>query len=173
MQLISPADALFLIAESRDHPMRVGALALFEPPEGLGSAEFARQVYQRLVSADEVHHPVFRKRPSRLLGTPQLLWARERCATGCQLPAVDSCARPGPEHHRHRHRRQPRLRRRGVSPHGARPAPPHRPPRHRPARSGRHHPVNDPTPWLADHSPGLDTAFTRCPHAQHALASQP
>ncbi|MGF6886011.1 diacylglycerol O-acyltransferase [Nocardia sp. GAS34] len=77
MQLISPADALFLIAESRNHPMHVGTLALFEPPEGLDSVEFARRTYQRLISADEVIHPVFRKRPSRLLGTPQLLWAQD------------------------------------------------------------------------------------------------
>ncbi|WP_067681838.1 WS/DGAT/MGAT family O-acyltransferase [Nocardia miyunensis] len=77
MQLISPADALFLIAESREHPMHVGTLALFEPPEGVGGAEFARHAYERLMSADEVIHPVFGKRPSRLLGIPQLLWAHD------------------------------------------------------------------------------------------------
>jgi diacylglycerol O-acyltransferase / wax synthase len=77
VQLISPADALFLIAESREHPMHVASLQLFEPPEGVGGAEFARQAYQRLVSTDEVIHPVFGKRPSRLLGTPQLLWAHD------------------------------------------------------------------------------------------------
>ena len=33
MELISPTDSMFLLAESREHPMHVGGLQLFEPPE--------------------------------------------------------------------------------------------------------------------------------------------
>lgn len=36
MELMSPIDALFLSAESREHPLHVGALQLFEPPAGAG-----------------------------------------------------------------------------------------------------------------------------------------
>ncbi|NMM89772.1 diacylglycerol O-acyltransferase [Rhodococcus sp. SRB_17] len=31
---MSPTDSMFLVGESRDHPMHVGGLALFEPPDG-------------------------------------------------------------------------------------------------------------------------------------------
>lgn len=36
MEPISPADALLLIGESREHPMHAGSLQLFEPPEDAG-----------------------------------------------------------------------------------------------------------------------------------------
>lgn len=41
MELISPIDAVFLLAESREHPMHVGSLQLFEAPEAAGP-DFAR-----------------------------------------------------------------------------------------------------------------------------------
>ena len=31
---MSPLDSLFLLAESREHPMHVGGLQLFQPPDG-------------------------------------------------------------------------------------------------------------------------------------------
>jgi len=30
---MSPTDAMFLMVESREHPMHVGSLQLFQPPE--------------------------------------------------------------------------------------------------------------------------------------------
>jgi diacylglycerol O-acyltransferase / wax synthase len=33
MQLMSPIDSTFLLAESREHPMHVAGLQLFEPPQ--------------------------------------------------------------------------------------------------------------------------------------------
>ncbi|MFG3621399.1 wax ester/triacylglycerol synthase family O-acyltransferase [Nocardia sp. NPDC047654] len=72
MEFISPVDALFLIAESREHPMHVGSLSIFDPADGTGP-EFARRAHATL-AADQDFHPMFRKRPARLLGTPQLAW---------------------------------------------------------------------------------------------------
>ncbi len=31
-----PTDSMFLFVESREHPIHVGGLSLFEPPEGAG-----------------------------------------------------------------------------------------------------------------------------------------
>ncbi|MEU7632811.1 wax ester/triacylglycerol synthase family O-acyltransferase [Nocardia sp. NPDC049220] len=72
MEFISPVDALFLIAESREHPMHVGSLQIFDPMESTGS-QFARRAYATL-AGDRNFHRTFRKRPARLFGTPQLAW---------------------------------------------------------------------------------------------------
>ncbi|WP_343601588.1 wax ester/triacylglycerol synthase family O-acyltransferase [Mycobacterium sp.] len=66
MQLVTPTDSIFLLGESREHPMHVGGLQLFEPPEGAGP-EFARQTYEALLAARDFQ-PTFRKRPAQLLG---------------------------------------------------------------------------------------------------------
>ncbi|WP_040786942.1 WS/DGAT/MGAT family O-acyltransferase [Nocardia pneumoniae] len=76
MEFISPLDALFLIAESREHPMHVGALQIFDPMDSTGP-EFARRAYATL-AAEQDFHRTFRKRPARLFGTPQLAWTVER-----------------------------------------------------------------------------------------------
>ncbi|ORV08358.1 WS/DGAT/MGAT family O-acyltransferase [Mycobacterium celatum] len=74
MELITPTDSIFLIGESREHPMHVGGLQLFEPPEGAGP-EFPRETYESLV-AQRDFQPTFRKRPARLLGgIANLGWA--------------------------------------------------------------------------------------------------
>lgn len=62
MELMSPIDALFLSAESREHPLHVGALQLFEPPKGAGRA-FARETHRAMLESQEIA-PLFRKRPS-------------------------------------------------------------------------------------------------------------
>jgi diacylglycerol O-acyltransferase / wax synthase len=66
MDLMSPTDAVFLMIESREHPMHVGGLQLFEPPDGAGP-EFARETYEALIAQCDLQ-PTFRKRPARLLG---------------------------------------------------------------------------------------------------------
>ncbi|WP_406234696.1 WS/DGAT/MGAT family O-acyltransferase [Nocardia sp. NBC_01009] len=75
MELISPIDAVFLLAESREHPMHVGSLQLFEAPEDAGP-DFAQLTYEKL-SADREFHPTFRKRPATWLGAPQVGWTQE------------------------------------------------------------------------------------------------
>jgi WS/DGAT/MGAT family acyltransferase len=59
-------DVAFLLAESREHPMHVGGLSLFEPPEGAGP-EFVREFTDAMVANDEFQ-PTFRKHPATLMG---------------------------------------------------------------------------------------------------------
>ncbi|MGB8406914.1 MAG: wax ester/triacylglycerol synthase family O-acyltransferase [Mycobacterium sp.] len=66
MEIISPTDAMFLLGESREHPMHVGGLQLFTPPEGAGP-EFVQEIYRDMLSHTHFN-PTFRKRPARLLG---------------------------------------------------------------------------------------------------------
>ena len=74
MELISPTDSMFLIGESREHPMHVAGLQLFEPPEDSGP-DFVRDLYQTIVKNDDFQ-PTFRKHPGRLLGgISNVAWA--------------------------------------------------------------------------------------------------
>ncbi|MCV7031126.1 WS/DGAT/MGAT family O-acyltransferase [Mycobacterium sherrisii] len=66
MELMSPIDGIFLLGESREHPMHVGGLQLYEPPEGTGR-EFVREFYDALV-AQQDFQPTFLKRPATFLG---------------------------------------------------------------------------------------------------------
>lgn len=61
-----PTDAIFLLGESREHPMHVGGLQLFELPEGAGRG-FVRDLYDRLVAQDDFQ-PTFRKHPATFVG---------------------------------------------------------------------------------------------------------
>ena len=71
---MSPIDSVFLLTESREHPMHVGGLQLFQPPEGAGP-EFVREAYDALVT-DRDFQPTFRKRPAWVLGgLANLAWA--------------------------------------------------------------------------------------------------
>ncbi len=64
---MSPTDSLFLIPESRDQPMHVGSLQLYDPPPGVGD-DFFVDCFEELLKADDVA-PDFRKRPHRSLAT--------------------------------------------------------------------------------------------------------
>jgi WS/DGAT/MGAT family acyltransferase len=74
MELMTPTDAVFLLGESREHPMHVGGLQLYEPPDGAGP-EFVREFTEALVANDEFQ-PTFRKHPATIMGgiTP-MAWA--------------------------------------------------------------------------------------------------
>lgn len=63
---MSPTDSVFLLGESREHPMHVGGLSLYEPPGGAG-VEFVREFYDSLV-AQQDFQPTFLKRPATFLG---------------------------------------------------------------------------------------------------------
>jgi len=77
MELISPLDAMFLLGESREHPMHVAGLQVFEPPEGAGP-DYIRDIYQDLVVRDDVSR-TFRKHPAELMGgIANLTWAIDR-----------------------------------------------------------------------------------------------
>ena len=66
MELISPVDSLFLLGESREHPMHVAGLQLFEPPAGAGP-EYIRELYGTLINGEDISD-TFRKHPAELLG---------------------------------------------------------------------------------------------------------
>jgi len=74
MKLISPTDSMFLIGESREHPMHVAGLQLFKPPEGAGP-DFVGELHETIVKNDDFQ-PTFRKHPGRLLGgIANVAWA--------------------------------------------------------------------------------------------------
>lgn len=66
MELIKPTDAIFLLGESREHPMHVGGLQLFEPPPGAGRG-FVRELYKSLADQRDFQ-PTFRKHPASFVG---------------------------------------------------------------------------------------------------------
>jgi WS/DGAT/MGAT family acyltransferase len=66
MELMLPTDAIFLLGESREHPMHVGGLQLFEPPPGAGRG-FVRELYKSL-AAQRDFQPTFRKHPASFVG---------------------------------------------------------------------------------------------------------
>ncbi len=63
---MTPTDAIFLLGESREHPMHVGGLQLFELPPGTGRG-FVREFYDRLVVQQDFQ-PTFLKRPATFVG---------------------------------------------------------------------------------------------------------
>jgi len=76
MELMSPIDSLFLAAESREHPLHVGALQLYTPPAGVRRG-FVRDTHQALLQRDEIA-PLFRKRPMGIHGAfSNLAWTSD------------------------------------------------------------------------------------------------
>jgi diacylglycerol O-acyltransferase / wax synthase len=64
---MSPTDSMFLVGESREHPMHVGGLVLFEPPEGTQAREL-REMFGAALTRDRVA-PLLRRRATRSLAT--------------------------------------------------------------------------------------------------------
>ena len=70
---IDPSSAAFLLAETRNQPMHVGGLQLFELPDEAGP-NYVREMYERMRDVDEIA-PLFLKRPYRSVRTGgQLVW---------------------------------------------------------------------------------------------------
>ncbi|MCW2831557.1 MAG: wax ester/triacylglycerol synthase family O-acyltransferase, partial [Aeromicrobium sp.] len=67
MPFMPPTDSMFLLAENRDHPMHVGGLQLFVPPDGAGP-EFVVELLESFRQAEAIS-PLFLKRPGQPLGT--------------------------------------------------------------------------------------------------------
>lgn len=72
MSYMPPTDSMFLLAESREHPMHVGGLQLFEPPEGADD-DWVRDLIATFRGNDDVS-PTFRKRPAEPVGTLGNTW---------------------------------------------------------------------------------------------------
>ncbi|WP_024800666.1 wax ester/triacylglycerol synthase family O-acyltransferase [Nocardia sp. BMG51109] len=93
MDLLNPIDALFLTIESREHPMHVGGLQLFEPPDD-ADVDFVRAMYDEAMAATDVPAR-FRRRPGRILGGfSSVAWSHaENVDLGYHL---HRCALPAP-----------------------------------------------------------------------------
>lgn len=76
MKLISPTDLIFLLGESREHPMHVGGLQLFNPPDDAGP-EFLRESYEAMVAYRDVA-PTFRKHPAFFGGITNVAWTFDK-----------------------------------------------------------------------------------------------
>ena len=74
---MTPTDAIFLMGESREHPMHVGGLQLYHRPPGT-TRGFVRHFYDELV-AQRDFQPTFRKRPAALAGgLANLAWTEDK-----------------------------------------------------------------------------------------------
>ena len=67
---MSPTDSMFLLGESREHPMHVGGLLLLQPPEGATDQD-VRALFVEALSRDDAVAPLWRRRAVRSLST---LW---------------------------------------------------------------------------------------------------
>src|SRR5215207_2469564 len=72
MSFMPPTDSMFLLAESREHPMHVGGLQLFEPPAGAGP-EYVREMLDAFRQTDNVS-ALFRRRPAEPVGSFGNTW---------------------------------------------------------------------------------------------------
>jgi WS/DGAT/MGAT family acyltransferase len=74
MPFMPPTDSMFLLVESREHPMHVGGLQLFVPPEDSGP-EFVREMLDAFRHPAQIS-PLFRKRPAEPVGSLGNTWWR-------------------------------------------------------------------------------------------------
>ncbi len=74
MPFMPPTDSMFLLAETREHPMHVGGLQLFELPDGAGP-DWTRDLIETFRSSDHVT-ATFRRRPKEPVGVLGNAWWR-------------------------------------------------------------------------------------------------
>ncbi|GAA3016343.1 WS/DGAT/MGAT family O-acyltransferase [Actinokineospora globicatena] len=73
MPLMPVTESMFLLGESREHPLHVGGLQLFELPEGAGP-DYVGELHRALLAADDIH-PLLRRRPRGPVSTVgQWVW---------------------------------------------------------------------------------------------------
>ncbi|HKS44323.1 MAG TPA: wax ester/triacylglycerol synthase family O-acyltransferase [Amycolatopsis sp.] len=76
MALMPITDSMFLLVESREHPMHVGGLQLFQKPDG-ADGDYLRSLREDLLKNTEIH-PVFRRRPAKPVNTAgYLAWSED------------------------------------------------------------------------------------------------
>ncbi|WP_183095939.1 WS/DGAT/MGAT family O-acyltransferase [Nocardioides stalactiti] len=74
---IDPPSAAFLLSESKNQPMHVGGLQLYEKPEDAGP-DFVRELYEQAIASSEEVMPLFLKHPYRSVRTAgQLFWRQD------------------------------------------------------------------------------------------------
>jgi diacylglycerol O-acyltransferase len=70
-------DSMFLLGESREHPMHVGGLQLYTLPEDAGP-DYLNQLYHSLVGDEQNVQPLFRQRPRRPVSSlGQWSWTKD------------------------------------------------------------------------------------------------
>jgi len=72
MPLMLPADSMFLIGESREHPLHVGGLQLFRKPPGAGP-DYVGELFRELLTHTDVR-PLLRRRPADPVSIAGQLW---------------------------------------------------------------------------------------------------
>jgi WS/DGAT/MGAT family acyltransferase len=72
MSFMPPTDSMFLLAESREHPMHVGGLQLYELPEDAGP-DYVRDLIEAFSATDNIS-PTFRKRPAEPVSSLGNTW---------------------------------------------------------------------------------------------------
>lgn len=76
MPLMPVTDSMFLLVETREHPMHVGGLQLFRKPEGAGP-DYLSNLRRDLLDSTNMRS-VFRRRPSRPVNTAGYLgWSQD------------------------------------------------------------------------------------------------
>ncbi len=93
MEPISPTDAMFLLGESREHPMHVGSLQLFQPPEGVGP-DYVREAYDAMLACTDVQ-PTYRKRPAFFGGITNVAWSFDKDVELDYHMRLSALPRPG------------------------------------------------------------------------------
>jgi len=94
MALMSPVDSMFLLMESREHPMHVGGLSLFTPPKG-GGPDLARSMYRDLSDVEAIR-PLFRRKPQQLLSSfAPVVWATDKDVDLDYHVRLSALPRPG------------------------------------------------------------------------------
>ncbi len=94
MALMSPVDSMFLLMESREHPMHVGGLSLFTPPKG-GGPDLARSMYRDLSDVEAIR-PLFRRKPQQLLSSfAPVVWATDKNVDLDYHVRLSALPRPG------------------------------------------------------------------------------
>jgi hypothetical protein len=90
-QLMSPTSSMFLVPETRDQPMHVGGLQLFETPDGAGR-DYLQTLYHEAIAQTDVA-PLFRRTPYRSVAT-RSTWSTTSATPRCRgLAASASCSR--------------------------------------------------------------------------------
>lgn len=103
MTAVGPLDAMFLLGETREQPMHVGGLMLFDLPEGAGldqvfpegSRDYVSRLYHDIVEAEAVN-PLFSRRVrNRIADLGYWSWERDDDVDLEYHVRLSALARPG------------------------------------------------------------------------------
>jgi WS/DGAT/MGAT family acyltransferase len=94
MAIMPITDSMFLLGESREHPMHVGGLSLFELPEGAGP-DHVGQMYHQMLEYGEVSS-LFRRQPAGPVSSlGQWMWSDDNDLDMEYHLRLSGLARPG------------------------------------------------------------------------------